>query len=242
MTNEIKQRNLARFTGVLYLLVILCAGFSQGYVRGTLFVSGDATATLNNILTSESLFRVGLVTDLIAFLLDAVISVLLYMLLKPAGKTLSMISSAFRLLAHPAIASLNLLNHFLALEVAQSTGPLAMLGVQQQEAWTSLFMTAHNYGYLIAGAFFGVHCLLLGVLLCRSVHFPSVFGLLMMAAAAGYLLESFGDFLVPGNEKLLANVVGISAAIGEVSLTLYLLIKGTRRANRNGAFGNTPDR
>ncbi len=53
-----------RLTGVLYLLVIICAGVSQGYVRGTLVIPGDASATATNILQNTSLFRLGLSLDL----------------------------------------------------------------------------------------------------------------------------------------------------------------------------------
>lgn len=223
---EINNKKTARLTGILYLLVIICAGFSQGYVRGTLFIPGDAETTLANIVASEGLFRLGLATDLIAFLLDAVIAILLYQLLKGVNKTLAIIAATFRLLAHPAIASLNLLNHYMAIETATSGGYLSVLGMEQQETWTMLFLQAHNYGYLLAGAFFGIHCLLLGILLYRSNLFPSIFGILMVLAAFGYLIETFGNIMIPGNEALLANIVGFSAAVGEVSLTFYLLIKG----------------
>lgn len=214
------QRNKTRLTGILYLLVIICAGFSQGYVRGSLVVFGDAAETIENISSALGLFRVGLATDLVAFLLDVAISVLLYQLLKSVNQTLAMISSAFRLIAHPAIGSLNLLNHYMVLEVLGGN-----MDPSQQEIWTMLFLQAHNYGYLLAGAFFGVHCFFLGILLYRSHLFPSVFGILMMVASFGYLLESFGDFLFPGNEYLLANLVGLTAGVAEVSFTIYLLVK-----------------
>jgi hypothetical protein len=77
-----------------------------------------------------------------------------------------------------------------------------------------------------------VHCLLLGILLRRSDHFPGILGWLMMIAALGYLLESFGNFIAPGHEALLATIVGSSAAVGEVALTLYLLIVGIRVTQR----------
>lgn len=227
MNNKLK--NKARLTGILYLLVIILAGFSQGYVRGMIFIPDDPQATLTNITLSEGLFRLGLVSDLLAFMLDAVISILLYQLLKSVDNTMAAIASVFRLLAHPAIASLNLLNHYMALQATNGSGFMSSLGIEQQEAWTMLFMDAHNAGYLLAGAFFGIHCLLLGILLYRSALFPKVFGILMVVAAGGYLLETFGNFIFPGNQLVLANIVGFSAAIGEVSLTLYLLIKGTRK-------------
>ena len=47
------KKRTFRLTGLLYLLVIICAGFSQGYVRGTLVIPGDALATANNILNNR---------------------------------------------------------------------------------------------------------------------------------------------------------------------------------------------
>ena len=109
MNNKLK--NKARLTGILYLLVILLAGFSQGYVRGTIVIPDDPQVTLTNIISSEVLFRLGLISDLLAFMIDAVISILLYQLLKSVNKTIAAIASVFRLLAHPAIGSLNLMDN-----------------------------------------------------------------------------------------------------------------------------------
>lgn len=219
------DKKTARITGALYLLVIICAGFAQGAVREVLFIAGDPAETLENITGAQGLFRIGLVTDLIAFMTDVVISVLLYVLLKDVNKTVAMTAAAFRLIAHPAIGSLNLLNHYMVLELINGgfgAGP------EQIESGISFLMTAHNYGYIIAGAFFGVHCFLLGWLLFRSSLFPRVLGVLLTFSAVGYLMESFGVFLFPGNEDWLALVVGITAALGEVVFALYLVIKGVK--------------
>ena len=82
---------------------------------------------------------------------------------------------------------------------------------------------------MIAGAFFGIHCLLFGILIYKSNIFPKIFGGFMIGAAAGYLLETFGNFSMPGYEESTALIVGVSAALGEVSLTLYMLIQGAKR-------------
>lgn len=232
-TTQLMNINSVRLMGLLYLIVIIFAGFSQGYVRGTLIVPGDAVATAANIEQHESLFRLGLTADMIAFLLDVVISVMLYQLFKPFGKNLAMISSALRLVAHPAIGSLNLLNHYMAYQVLSGAEFLAPFDSAQLQAMSMLFMDAHRNGYLIAGAFFGVHCLLFGILIYQSKVFPKLFGGLMLGAAAGYLMETFGDFTLPGNEEWLALIVGISAALGEVSLTVYMLTKGVSNAFKN---------
>lgn len=215
-----------RFIGLLYVLVIICAGFSQGYVRETLINSNNPVASAQNILAHKKLFQFGFTTDLIAFILDAVISVMFYQLFKPFAKTLAMVSSAFRLLAHPAIASINLLNHYMALKVLEMDSISNSFSTNQIQEISGIFMTAHHYGYLIAGGFFGVHCLLLAVLIYKTNIFPKVFAGLLLGAAAGYLIETFVNFNIPGYEGYTALIVGIAAAIGEVALSFYMLLKG----------------
>tara|TARA_B100001109_G_scaffold255232_1_gene257287 strand:- start:1139 stop:1852 length:714 start_codon:yes stop_codon:yes gene_type:complete len=220
---EYKSKSYLHLIGILYLLVIILAGFSQGYVRGTILSAGNATETAENILNNLSLFRLGLTTDLIAFILDAIISVMLYQLFRPFGKSLALIMASLRLLAHPAIASLNLLNHYLAYQLLSGDAYLAVFTPEQLNTMSLLFAEAHQYGYLIAGAFFGLHLLFLGILVYKTPVLPKWLGGFLLGSAAGYLLETFGNFTLPGNEAWLALVVGFSAAIGELSLTIYLL-------------------
>ena len=219
-------KKIARVAGVLYLIIIVCAGFGEGYVRSSLIVPGDATATANNIVANQLLFRLGFVSDLIAFLSDLVVSVLLYVLLKPVSKTLSLIAASLRLLAHPAIASINLLNHFMALLLVSGAGYLTVFDTDQLHALVLLFLNAHRYGYLIGGAFFGLHCLILGYLLFTSGFFPRILGVFMVIASGGYLIESFGNFLFPDYETVLVWIVAVPAVIAELSLCLWLLVKG----------------
>lgn len=222
------SKTIARIAGLLYLIIIICAGFSEGYVRSSLIIPGDATTTAQNILASEGLFRLGFVSDLVAFLADAVVAILLYILLKPVSKILSIIAAVFRLLAHPAIASLNLLNHYIVLQVLSGADFLSTFQTDQLHALAMLLLEAHTYGYLVAGAFFGFHCLLLGYLLYKSNLFPAILGILMAVASAGYLVESFGNFLFPGYEVVYTWIVAVTAVIGELSFCLWLMVKGVK--------------
>lgn len=226
--NEISYKSTARATGILYVIIILCAGFAEGYVRSGLIMPGDAAATARNILDSESLYRFGLVSDLVAFMSDAAVSILFYFLLKPVSKTLALVAASLRLLAHPAIAGINLLNHFFPLLLLNGSDYLGVFGSEQLNALVMLFLDVHHTGYLIAGAFFGVHLFILGYLLFRSELFPGILGILIVIASAGYVTESFGTVLVPAYAQLFAWMVGITAVLGEVPLALYLLIKGVK--------------
>jgi len=222
------SKKLGHITGVLYLVVIICAGFSQGVVRESVYVAGDAAVTAQNILSNTALFRWGLITDLIAFSTDVAISILLYMLLKSVNKPVALIMASFRLIAHPGVATANLLNHFAALKVLESPGLADQFTAAQLAEFSQYFMEAHHLGYILAGVTFGVHCLLLGYLLIKSSEFPQLLGILMVAACAGYLTESFGFILYPEYKTVFAWIVGLSAAVGEVSLCLWLMVKGAR--------------
>jgi hypothetical protein len=227
-TAEIPLRKYARITGLLYLVIFVCAGFSEGFVRSSLIVPGDAAATAGNIAAHQLLYRIGFISDLVAFVSDAVVAVLFYILLRPVSKTLSMIAAALRILAHPAIASVNMLNHFAALLLLSGADYLTVFQTDQLNALVLLSLETHKYGYLIGGAFFGFHCLVLGYLLIKSDLFPGVLGVLLIVASLGYLTESFGKFLYPGYEQILTWVVALPAVIAELSLCLWLLTKGIK--------------
>lgn len=224
----IESKKIARMAGWLYLLVIVCAGFSQGVVRESVFVAGDAAATAQNIMQNEALFRAGLITDLLAFSADVAISILFYLIFRSLNQPLAMIMAAFRLLAHPEIGVLNLLNHYAALRVLQNPTSAEVLSTEALSEFSLFFMEAHHFGYLLAGVLFGFHCLLLGYLLYRSGFFPKLLGVLLVLSSAGYFTESFGFIMLPEWKSTLVWIVGLTAGIGEVSLCLYLIIKGQR--------------
>jgi hypothetical protein len=64
----------ARVAGFIYLFAMALGIFSQVFVLGRIIVPGDATATGNNILASEGLFRLGIAFDVITFVSDVVIA------------------------------------------------------------------------------------------------------------------------------------------------------------------------
>jgi len=217
---------LARLTGVLYLVIIVLGLFSEVGVRSRLVVRGDATATAENILASEFLFRLGFLSDVIVFLCDVAVAALFYVLLAPAGRVLSLVAAAFRLTG-TALYGTNLLHMFAALLLLGGTASVSALDPEQRQALALLFLDIHRHGYDLGLLFFGVHCVVLGVLLYRSVSFPGILGVLMVLAAVAYLVGGFTLFLFPTATATVAPLYGL-ALVGEVSLCLWLLIKGVR--------------
>ena len=216
----------ARITGLLYLVIIVLGLFSEMYVRGGAVVAGDPAATARNIAGAELLFRVGIVSDIVVFLADVAVAALLYMLLRPVSRTLSLATAAFRLTG-TAVYSANLLNQFAALFLATGEGSTGALGRGDSETLTTFFMELQGHGYDLGLVFFGVHCLGLGVLLVRSDRFPGVLGGLMGLAGLGYLVGSFTLFLFPGFYDAITPVY-VAPLVGEVAFCFWLIVKGVR--------------
>ncbi|MCP5097750.1 MAG: DUF4386 domain-containing protein [Chloroflexi bacterium] len=214
----------ARIAGVLYLLIAVCGGFAFFAGYESLIVSGDATATVNNIINSESIFRIGLAGDALTFLGEIVLTVLLYNLFKPVNRTHSLIA-AFSRLAMTAMIGVNMLNKLIALHLLSSADYLAVFALDQLHALANLFLTAYGYGSLIWGIFFGLHLLIIGYLIFKSTYFPKFLGILFLFASFGYLTDSFGNFLLPQYDAFYTAIV-LATIPAELAFAFWLLIKG----------------
>ena len=86
----------ARLAGGLWWLCIL-AGV-VGFVAGApLIVANDAAATAANILAKESLFRLGFVADLVSGTSYLGVTALMYWVVKPVSRSLSLLAAFFGL-------------------------------------------------------------------------------------------------------------------------------------------------
>lgn len=215
----------ARFAGVLYLIITIAAIVAHYYVPSNIIVPGDATATANNIMASETLFRVGGIgSELIILLSEIVLSVVLYELLKPVNKTLSLLAAVSRL-AMTTIHGLNLINYFFVLLLLGGAGYSTIFGPDQLHALVMLFLDAHSYGFTIGIAFLTLHVFILGYLIFKSGYFPKILGVLFVAAAFGYLIDSFALLLSTSYETTPV-FLALPIAISEIAFPLWLLIKG----------------
>jgi hypothetical protein len=206
------------------------APFGMMYVPSTLIVPGDANTTANHIMASEGLFRLGIASDSVVLLIEIVLTVLLYVLLKPVSKTLSLVA-AFARLAMTVIQGINLLNYFIVLLLLSGAGYLTVFAPDQLHALVLLFLNAHEYVVLVWGLFFGLHLFVLGYLVYKSGYIPKLLGILLVIASFCYLTQSFGNILLPKYEEIYATIGFLS--IIEIAFPLWLLIRGVKDQPRN---------
>ena len=203
--NPIKKTS--KIVAILILILVVIAPFGMLYLPSTLIVPGDATTTANNVMASEPLFRLGIAGDSVVFLIEIVLSVLLYVLLKPVSKTLALVA-AFSRLAMTIIQGINLLNHFLVLLLLSGTGYLSVFEPGQLHALVLLFLNAHESVVLIWGLFFGLHLFVLGYLVYKSGYIPRLSGVFLVIASLCYFTQFFGNILFP-QYKSIFTMIGI---------------------------------
>ncbi len=216
---------MARVTGAFYLVTTLTAVFADMVVRGNLVVSGDAAATAHNILKSEFLYRVGFGADMVADATYVVVTALLYTLLKPVSRSLSLVA-AFLSLTGCAIGVVAALAHMAPLLLLDNAAYLNVFSTVQVQAMALFSVKFHAYAYNASLIFFGFYCVTIGYLIFRSTYLPRLVGALMAIAGFSLLLNSFALFLSPALYRALPDALGIVDLIGEASLMLWLLLVG----------------
>jgi hypothetical protein len=225
---QIPLRQTGRIAGVLYLIIIVAGIYAQFFVRSSLIVPGEAAATAANVASSHELFRTGLAADLIMILSDVALAVAFFVLLRPISTGLSLLAAFFRLV-QASILGANLLNLFIGMQLALRAG--VSVATEPFDAVALIFFDTHSFGYAIGLAFFGVSILVLGYLVYRAAYLPSILGVLLMIAAFGYLTDTFARILLPGYaayEMVFTVVVFVPAIIAELSMAIWLLVKGVR--------------
>jgi len=215
----------ARIAGVLYLIIFIVSPFAFLIGKSSVLVPGDAAATVNTILASESMFRLGIASETIVFLVEIVLAAILYNLLKPVNPAVSL-AAAFSRLAEAIIQAVNLLPSILILLLVGGEGYLTVFEPNQLDSLVLLFLETYDYVILVWGFFFGLHLLLLGYLVYKSGYFPRLLGILLILSSVGYLIESYGTFLAPQYADLYATIVLALGILGELPFTIYLLWKG----------------
>ena len=223
--NRSRLQKKAGIAGILYLIIFIVYPLSSFLGKANIIVPGDAITSANNILENESLFRIGIAGEAIVFLVELILAGIFYELLKPVSTALSL-ASAFARVAEAIVQAVNLLPSILALLLVSGGSYLTVFNPEQLNGLMLLFMDSFNFMIIVWGFFFGFHLLLLGYLVAKSDLFPRILGILLIFGGAGYLLQSFGTFLVPQYETILANIVLVLAVPSELAFTLFLLIKG----------------
>ncbi len=212
----------ARVAGFLYLFLYFPLNiFGFLYVPSGLVVPGNAVSTASNIMASESLFRLGIVSTLMGQVVGVLVILALYKLLKPVNKDVAVLMVLFGLVAVP-IGVLNEFNLFAIPLLWHNPDHLTVFTADQLPASVSLLLNWHDTGVRVDEIFWGLWLVPMGYLVFKSGFLPRILGVLLVIVCVGYLIQDFAAFLLP---DLKVNII-LFTGWGKLLLPLWLLIKG----------------
>jgi hypothetical protein len=156
--------------------------------------------------------------------LDVVVALALYVLLRPVNRSLALGATALRVVYAGvfAVALLSLWNVIQVLSPSGAAAPSAAV-ISQVSSSIESFNTVWDIGLAI----FGVHLLGLGALLVRAPSFGRVIGALVVISGVGYIVDSLGRLLVADYTLTLS----LLTFVGEALLIVWLFrlaIRGSR--------------
>ena len=221
---DMSPRSLARMAGVCQLLEAITATLGQVIVLGRLIVSGNAAATAANILGHERLYWWGFVSSVVAVLFHVAWAFLMYELLKPVNRRVSIFAILVILMGCAMLAVTGLL-YIAPLLVLQGGGSLSAFTPAQLQALAAAFFRLNAYAFDMHTVFFGVWCVLTGYLIFKSTFLPKVLGMLLIVSGLGWMIYVSPPFAAP-----LFPFIAAASAIGEVPLELWLILVGLNEA------------
>lgn len=224
---EPEQVAAARVVGLAYLLTMGTAVFAEMYVRGQLVVSGNAAQTALNILDSERLFRVAIVGDILTAVGVTILIWALYVVLRPVNNNLAMLGVFLRLVEVP-IAAVSVINALLALRVLSGTAYLQTFDESQLQELARLFISGQGFGTQILFVFLGLGSTVFSCLWFKSNYIPKALALLGIVGSLMLVSGSLAVIVFPKLGDLLSLSYMMLLGIFEITLGLWLLIKGLR--------------
>lgn len=225
---------IARATGLIYLIIFALGIFAELFVRQNLIVPGDAGTTAHNILASESLYRLALLSDLVRHVLLIVLPLALYVLFKQVGRGMAQLMVVLALIS-AGLGLANMLNHFAALLLVSQAPYLAAFSVDQVQAAAMFFLDLYVRGGFV-GQILGLWLLPLGYLVFRSGFLPKAFGILLAIAGLCYVTDVAVFLLLPGTD------LGLSflAFLLELLFALWLLVRGVGKTALGSVVATNP--
>lgn len=215
-----QSRNMARWAGLWYILLAICGAFSMMYVPSTLIAQGDGATTVANILSSEGLFRLGIVGAVVTQIVQIFVALSLYNLLKPVNQNQARLMVIFVLLAVP-IAIVNELNHAAVLWLLHADG-VTHANTEQLHTQVTFFLHLHEHGIMLAQVFWGLWLFPMGWLVYASKNIPKFIGILLILGGLGYVMDVAVFLLLPDFSLRMSEF----SFVGEVIFPLWLVIRG----------------
>src|SRR5439155_14058540 len=212
----------ARIAGALFLVSLVAGGFGEAYVPSKIIVSGDAAATAAKITNFGFLYRLGFAAFMTESLCDITLVLIMYALLKPVSRELSLLA-AFIGLVGTALFAFAELFYFAPPLIIGGAGYLKTFSPDQLNSLALLSLKFYGYAGMIFTAYYGMSWIIRACLIFRSGYLPKFLGVLMAIGGLGFVVRNFFLILAPAYAP---GGLLLLMFPGGLLLTAWLLLKG----------------
>ena len=188
----------ATVVGVAFFGSVILVTLVDDFLLANFVVPGNTSALARDVEANPSVLVLASIGYLAVLLLDMVVGMGLYVVLKPANRWLAALTGALRLLYAGVLM-------------------IAVLALLVQAVGIHGFATIKLVGYV----FFACHIFLLGYLVLVCGYIPKPLGVLLIVASLTYVVF-FIDIPLSENASVLIMLI---MAVAEVALCTWLLVK-----------------
>ena len=225
-TNLSSLKKTARLTGLLYLIWVITGIYGMMYVPSQTIVAGNAVATANKMLSNEFIFRTGIINDLFSVTICIFLLFALYKLFEQVNKHQALLMVALFFVTIPVTF---IMDGFSIASLMIFKGEvLKTFELSQRQDLAMLFLKINNYGSLTLEMFWGLWLLPFGYLAYKSGFIPRLIGIFLILNGIAYIILSFVSLLFPDYRTITTQFAMPFLILGEISITLWLLIKGVK--------------
>ena len=220
------MKRLAKISGIAYLMIFISGFYANFSILESLVDLNDPAITVTNLINGHSQFGYGLLGFLVMLLFDIVLVWSLFYLTKSVNKNLSYVASLFRLL-HAVFFGVALSKLWKAYQITYNAE-----NAMDMEQQIIQLLSGFDFKWTIGLLIFGLHLIVLGFLGLKSVVIPKIIGLLLIVAGAGYLIDCIAKLTFENYDQyqnFFEMAVVLTGVIGELSFTIWLLVKGLKK-------------
>ncbi|GAH17787.1 unnamed protein product, partial [marine sediment metagenome] len=185
---------------------------------------GNDAATFNNIMANEWLFRTIAAYDLLMIVSVVILSLALYVILKTVNKNLALLALLFRY-GEAILNGFGVLSSLIVLLLLNGEDYSAVFETEQLQALVGLFLDVRYAAISIVIVLVSLGTIVFCYLFYKSNYIPRILAAWGIFSFSLLLISTFVSILVP-NYEVIPQIPGIPAFIFEVTIGLWLLIKG----------------
>jgi hypothetical protein len=233
MTNQTSDSSLnkiARIAGSTFLIVVIGYTLSWTFVYAKLIVAGNAAATANNIMANESLFRIGIMSDLMIAISTLILAWALYIMLKPINKNLALLALYLRLV-EAILAVITVSFSFITLQILSGEANSTVIKPEQLQFIVGLFLNLHASSSTIPMVFTGTGSIIFFYLLFKSKYVPGIlagFGIFSYLSLLIYILVKILVAQPTSGMSNIELICYLPSVLFELIIGFWLLLKGVK--------------